>query len=344
VTLSPGSRIGTYEVVAPLGAGGMGEVYRARDTRLGRDVAIKVMPRQVADDPERRDRFEREARTVAALNHPNIVTLHSIEEDRGVLFQTMELVEGRTLSACVPRRGLPVDELLHLAIPLVDAVAAAHQRGVTHRYLKPANVMVTPDGRVKVLDFGLAKVLPDSPLGDPTMVTAAHLTREGRILGTLAYMSPEQAQGKPVDTRSDIFSLGILLYEMATGERPFKGDGVSVLTAILRDSPASVTDVRADLPRDVSRILKRCLAKDPEDRYQTAKDLRSDLRLLQQDIDSGAPRSAETGTVTVTATAAAARRPSTRRAVVASLAAVIVAAAAAGWWWQRPSPRLRCAG
>ena len=280
-----GQRLGPYEVLGKLGEGGMGEVYRAHDPKLKRDVAIKVLPRDTAGDADRRARFEREAQAVAALNHPNIVTIHSVEEADGVLFLTMELVEGQSLDALITTGGLPLARVLALAIPLTDAISAAHQKGITHRDLKPANVMVTADGRVKVLDFGLAKLVEPSPIaaGVSELMTRL-LTGEGRIVGTVAYMSPEQAEGKPVDHRSDIFSLGVMLYELATGERPFKGDThVSLLSSILRDTPRSVTELKPAAPRELSRIIKRCLVKDPEYRYQSAKDLRNELRELQEE-------------------------------------------------------------
>jgi serine/threonine protein kinase/dipeptidyl aminopeptidase/acylaminoacyl peptidase len=287
--LSAGARLGVYEIGSPLGAGGMGEVYRARDPRLKRDIALKVLPETTAADPDRRARFEREAQSIAALSHPNIVTIYSVEEVHGVLFLTMEYVEGKPLSDLVVKGGLPLTQILNLAIPLADAVSAAHQRGITHRDLKPANVMVTADGRVKVLDFGLAKLMEASPVEmGVTGLPTSPLTGEGRIVGTVAYMSPEQAEGKPVDHRSDIFSLGIMLYEMATGERPFKGDtSVSVISSIIKDTPASVTDLRPHVPRELSRIVKRCLVKDADRRYQTAKDLRNELEELKHDVDSG---------------------------------------------------------
>jgi Tol biopolymer transport system component/predicted Ser/Thr protein kinase len=331
MTITPGTRFGAYEVLSLLGAGGMGEVYRARDPRLGRDVAIKTLRAAASTDPERRVRFEREARAVAALNHPNIVTIYGFEEAEGIPFFTMEYVEGRTLTEKLPPRGLPLDELLRIAIPLTDAVSAAHQHGVLHRDLKPANVMVTTEGRVKVLDFGLAK-LKEAVLGSedagagPTAVT----TGEGRILGTAAYMSPEQAEGKALDQRSDIFSLGTLLYEMATGQRPFKGDSsVSILSAILRDTPGSVTDLRPDLPRELARIIKHALAKDPERRYQTAKDLRNDLDTLKEDLDSG---ELARGVVSPARLGIVARHP---RIAVGAVLAIVVLVAAGTWWVSR---------
>ena len=279
-----------YRILQPLGSGGMGDVYLAEDSKLGRRVALKVLPLGPSADPERRQRFEREARTIAALNHPNIVTIHAVEQDGDITFLTMELVEGRTLSALLPKSGMPINELLKIAIPLADAVAAAHERSITHRDLKPSNVMLTPDGRVKVLDFGLAKLNEKTGFGDASVTNlAADLTGEGRIVGTVAYMSPEQAEGKPVDHRTDIFSLGVVLYELATGERPFSGDtNMSTLSAILKDTPRSVSDIRPDLPRDLARIIKRALVKDPEHRYQTAKDLRNDLETFRDELTSGA--------------------------------------------------------
>jgi non-specific serine/threonine protein kinase len=279
-----------YRIIQPLGSGGMGDVYIAEDTKLGRRVALKVLPRGQDEDPERRQRFEREARAVAALNHPNIVTIHAVEQADGVTFLAMELVDGKPLSEVIPSSGFPVDRLLKIAIPLASAVTAAHERGITHRDLKPANVMIGADGRLKVLDFGLAKLEEVAePAGSSmTSLKPDSLTGEGRIVGTVAYMSPEQAEGRPVDHRTDIFSLGVVLYEMATGHKPFKGTTtVSTLASILRDTPAPISEVNAAMPRDLSRIVKRMLSKDPEHRYQTAKDVRNDLELLQEEISSG---------------------------------------------------------
>jgi eukaryotic-like serine/threonine-protein kinase len=330
MSLAVGARLGAYEILAPLGTGGMGEVYKARDPRLNRVVAIKVLPRAAAADLERRARFEREAQAIAALNHPNIVTIHAVEEAEGVPFFTMEYVDGRTLAQMIPPHGLPLDELLRIAIPLTDAVGAAHQRGILHRDLKPANVMVTSDGRVKVLDFGLAKLREALIHEDGGAQTTAESTGEGRIVGTVAYMSPEQAEGKPLDQRSDIFSLGILMYEMTTGQRPFKGDtSVSVLSAILKDTPSSVTDLRPDLPRDLAKLLRRALTKDPEHRYQSAKDLRNDLESLKEDLDSG--ELARAG-VQRPIPGLVGRHP---RLAAGAVIAVVVLVAAGGWWGSR---------
>jgi tetratricopeptide (TPR) repeat protein len=283
-----GQTLSHYKIVRKLGQGGMGEVYEAEDLKLNRKVALKILPEETAGRPERIERFEREARVVAALSHPNIVMIHSVEADAGRHFLTMELVEGRTLSEHIPRNGLSLSRIFEIAIPMVDAVSAAHEKGITHRDLKPDNVMVTREGRVKVLDFGLAKLFEArSEPGDATAALGG-VTEEGRILGTAAYMSPEQAEGKAADPRSDIFSLGIILFEMATGGRPFEGDtSASIIASILRDTPPSVTDLKQTLPAQFGRILKRCLDKDPRRRFQTAVDLKVELEELKAEVDSG---------------------------------------------------------
>ncbi len=317
------NQLNHYTILEPLGQGGMGEVYLAEDTKLHRKVAIKVLSGLMSSDPERRERFEREARAVAALNHPSIVTIHSVEEADGVPFLTMELVEGRLLSSVIPAEGMPLDALLRVGIGVSDAMSAAHQRGITHRDLKPANVMVTPDGRVKVLDFGLAKLRdPAIDANGLTQLPQAGLTGEGRIIGTVAYMSPEQAEGKPVDPRSDIFSLGVMLHEMATGQRPFQGDtNVSVISSILKDTPSAITDLNPRLPPGLAKIIRRSLAKDPSRRYQTATDLRNELEELQQEVDSGV-------TVSMSASRSSARRSLPIGTIVLAIAAAGVLVAA----------------
>ncbi|MGH9199968.1 MAG: protein kinase domain-containing protein [Vicinamibacterales bacterium] len=289
MALSPGDRLGSYTIVSPLGAGGMGEVYKARDEKLDRFVALKILHTTRATDPNFRHRFQREARAIAALTHPNIVTVHSIEEHNGSPFLTMELVEGRTLAEIIPPGGASLQTFLQIAIPLSDAVAAAHARGITHRDLKPVNVMVTTDGRLKVLDFGLAKLAETSAgPGRFTSLPTEHLTGHGQILGTVAYMSPEQAEGKSVDHRSDIFSLGIILYELATGQKPFKGDSsASLISSILRDTPPPVNDVNAAIPKEIARLIRRCLEKNPAQRLQNALDLKHELEDLRAEGTSG---------------------------------------------------------
>lgn len=284
-----GKKLAHYEISSLLGRGGMGEVYRAHDTKLDRDVALKILPVDMAADPARLERFQREARSVAALKHPNIVTIHSVEESDGIHFITMELVEGHTLSTQISSRQLDLSRALDLAIPLAQAVSCAHSAGIIHRDLKPDNIMIDGDGQMRVLDFGLAKLHdPAHSTAETLIATVADISTEGKILGTVAYMSPEQAEGKTVDPRSDIFSMGTILYEMIAGQNPFQGDtGISVLGSILKDDPPSVTELDPSIPRHLGRIILRCLAKDPDRRYQTSLDLRNELEELKKEIDSG---------------------------------------------------------
>ncbi len=262
----------------------MGEVWRATDTKLNRDVAVKVLPSEMATDPERLERFKREAQAIAALNHPNIVTIHSVEEAEGLQLLTMELVEGESLDRMLPPSGFELERLFPLAAQIADALASAHEKGIIHRDLKPANVMVTGADRVKVLDFGLAKL---ADTGDDEEET--HLmTQAGTLLGTVPYMSPEQAQAKPVDHRSDVFSLGVLLYEMTTGQHPFRGDNpASVISAILKDSPPPVTELKAELPNHLGRVVRRCLEKAPQRRYQSAREIQLELEGLERELAMG---------------------------------------------------------
>jgi serine/threonine protein kinase/tetratricopeptide (TPR) repeat protein len=288
--LSAGTRLGTYEIVAPLGAGGMGEVYRARDIKLGREVALKVLPEAVAGSPDRLARFEREARTVAGLNHPNIVVLHSMEEENGTHFLTMELVDGRSLDQDVTAKGLPIARVIELGIALADALTAAHERGIVHRDLKPANVMLTRDGRVKVLDFGLAKLKQPEPgpALSRTATLAVPISEVGDVVGTVPYMAPEQIRGETVDAPSDLFALGIMLYELVAGRRPFTGvSSADIASAILRDAPEPLSHIRADLPDDLERIVSRCLEKNPRERAQSALDVGNELRRLRRMVQSG---------------------------------------------------------
>ncbi|HEX4826270.1 MAG TPA: protein kinase [Candidatus Polarisedimenticolaceae bacterium] len=269
-----GRSLSHYRITAAIGAGGMGQVYRATDSRLHREVALKVLPAETAGSPERLERFRREARAVAALNHPNVVTIYSVEEAEGVHFLTMELVEGEPLDRLIPEGGMAMPRLLAIAAGLAEALAAAHDKGIVHRDLKPANVMVTNDGRVKVLDFGLARMPAAAGAELPTEM----LTSEGVVMGTVPYMSPEQLRGEAVDHRTDIFSLGIMLYEMASGERPFAGRSAAELaSAILRDQPRPLSERRNDLPAGLPEAIGRCLEKRGADRFTTAHELRSAL-------------------------------------------------------------------
>jgi Tol biopolymer transport system component len=341
MTVGPGSRLGHYEIVAPLGAGGMGEVYRARDTRLGREVALKLVLEVFLGDHDRLARFEREARTLASLNHPGIATLHGLEEATPsgsaspVHFLVMELVEGETLGERIARR-LTAEESLNIARQIAEALEAAHEKGIIHRDLKPANVKITPEDKVKVLDFGLAKAVDaaggasgGSLLNSPTM--SAMATAQGMILGTAAYMSPEQARGAQADHRSDIFSFGIVLYEMLTGRHPFPGETVSdVLASVLVREP----DLAA-LPQDLSPrlldLVRRCLEKNPKRRWQAIGDVRHELEIIAANPRAGAAPAAQ-------ASAAPAPRPMWKRAMPAAMAAVIAGAITGGvMWTTRPA-------
>jgi serine/threonine protein kinase len=313
-----GATLGPYRIEGLLGAGGMGKVYRAFDTRLNRSVAIKALPHDKADDPERKRRFMQEARVASALNHPNIVTLHDLLTASGVEYLVMEYVPGKSLDKLIARKGVPLAEAIGYAIQIASALAAAHIAGIVHRDIKSANAIVTAEGNVKVLDFGLAKLVGRAPAGDSEMQEPA-LTDSGTVMGTVPYMSPEQASGKPLDHRTDIFSLGVILYEMLAGERPFHGRSpVETMHAIVHD-PAPPLEKQSP---ELGEILAKALAKDPKDRYQHAGDLELDLRRfktawLAKSLPSmgaaGAPRSL-------------------RSSAFALTAAVIALSLAAGWW------------
>lgn len=283
-----GSRIAHYDVLARIGAGGMGEVYRARDLKLQREVAIKILPSAVSSGTEERERLKREARTLAALNHPNIVTVYSVEEEAGTHFVTMELLEGETLDTIIARGDLPRERFNDLATQLLDAMRAAHRQGVVHRDLKPANIMITGDQRLKVLDFGLAKVFLGGAgarqTGEQEDLSTRVLTQPGLIMGTISYFSPEQAQGQRIDRRSDIFSLGIILYQMSTGRHPFPGkSAATIISSILRDAPAPVAEFEAPWVKRMHGVIERCLEKDPEQRYQQVSEIIDDLMVLQRE-------------------------------------------------------------
>ncbi len=328
-----GQTISHYRIEEKLGEGGMGVVYKARDTRLDRFVALKVLPADKVADPERKRRFVQEAKAASALNHPNIITIHDIDQADGVDFIAMEFVDGKALERLIPRNGMRLGDVLKYAIQIADALARAHAAGIIHRDIKPANIMATPDGHVKVLDFGLAKlaevITDDSQAPTQTMkADDTPRTGEGVILGTVAYMSPEQAQGLKLDARSDIFSFGSVLYEMVTGRRAFEGaTKISTLSAILHKEPSPAHDVIPDAPRDLEKIVARCLRKDPNRRFQHMADVKVALEELKEESESGK----------LEAGVPAAARPgftvSPRWAAVA-LTTILVAGAA--WWLTRP--------
>ncbi len=329
-----GRQLSHYRIVRQLGRGGMGEVYLAEDLKLKRQVALKVLPPEFAENERRRSRFRREAESIARLNHPNIVTVYSTEEADGIYFITMEMVEGQSFESAVPPDGFNLDKFLALAVQISDALAAAHESGVIHRDLKPANVMLTPRGRVKILDFGLAKVGGDPQSDADTELATMTATVDGALVGTVPYMSPEQIGGRPADERSDIFSVGLLFFEMLSGRRAFHGDSaIEQAAAILHEDPPSVTDVREGLPRQLGRILTSCLEKDIETRLQTAKDLRNQLSALRTEVET----SRISAVIERTDTAAPKRGRRLPRAAVAAVAAVAVTALlAVGWLVLRP--------
>jgi serine/threonine protein kinase/Tol biopolymer transport system component len=290
MTISAGSRLGPYEVLSPLGAGGMGEVWRARDSRLGRDVALKVLPEEVSSDSSRLHRFEKEARSASALNHPNIVTVYEIGSEGSVSYIAMELVEGKTLRELLFGGALPLRRLLQVAAQVAEGLARAHEAGIVHRDLKPENVMVTKDGLVKILDFGLAKLTRAEPEGTASLMeTVTRGTEPGVVMGTVGYMSPEQASGEAVDYRSDQFSFGSILYEMATGKRAFqKKRAVETLSAILNEEPEPIGQVNPQAPVPLRWIVERCLAKEPADRYAATHDLARDLGTIRDRLSEAA--------------------------------------------------------
>src|ERR1700694_2557016 len=285
MSLAPGTKLGPYEIGAPLGAGGMGEVYRARDTRLDRTVAIKILPAQLSSDPVRKQRFDREAKAISSLNHPHICVLHEVGHQDGIVYLVMECIEGETLAKRLEKGPLPLEQILKYGMQLADALDKAHRSGVVHRDLKPANIMLTPSG-AKLLDFGLAK--PVAPLASLATLTATKqespVTEQGTIVGTIQYMSPEQIEGKELDGRSDIFPLGAVLYEMVTGKKAFEGKSqLSVASAILEKDPAPISTIKPMSPPVLDHAIRRCLTKDREERWQTARDLARELTWIGEE-------------------------------------------------------------
>jgi Tol biopolymer transport system component/predicted Ser/Thr protein kinase len=326
-----GRTLGHYQIIEKLGEGGMGVVYKARDTHLDRFVALKILPPEKVADPERKQRFTQEAKSASSLNHPGIITIHDIASDRGVDFIAMEYVEGKTLDQLIPRKGMRIDEVLKIGAEIADALAAAHSIGIIHRDVKPSNIIVGDQGRVKVLDFGLAKLTETAPAASTQTTAAAPvLTREDRIVGTVAYMSPEQAQAGKVDARSDIFSFGSLLYEMVTGRRAFEGPSViSTLSAILHLDPRPVAETVVDVPPELQRLIARCLRKAPERRFQSIADVSVVLKELREDLQSGS-----LATDGLPPKAVSSRRAGIgRRGLLA--AALVMAAVASGYWMTR---------
>ncbi len=290
-SLASGDQVAHYRIVSRLGEGGMGEVYLATDTRLDRSVALKVLPTAVAHDPMRMERFDREAKAASALNHPNVAHIYEIGEDRGIHFLVMEFIEGQALDRRIDGRTLAVPELAEIGAQVADALDAAHAKGIVHRDIKPANIIITPRGIAKVLDFGLAKVAEPRGSALETQMETRVLSAAGTLLGTVEYMSPEQALGRPVDHRTDLFSLGVVLYQMATGRLPFQGSNASeTIARILDDSPAAMARFNYDVPEDLDRIVRKCLEKDRERRYQSARDLMVDLKGLTRGRETAGPR------------------------------------------------------
>ncbi|HEY8712417.1 MAG TPA: serine/threonine-protein kinase, partial [Thermoanaerobaculia bacterium] len=325
--LSLGALLGPYRILAPLGAGGMGEVYRARDEKLNRDVALKILSADLAANAEHLRRFQQEAHAASALNHPNIITIYDIGHFDGTAYISMELVDGQDLRSAQAGQRMPIKNVLRVAVKVSDGLAAAHERGIVHRDLKPENVMISRDGFVKILDFGLAKLV--RPITE-SQTTAPHTT-PGAVFGTVAYMSPEQAAGRNLDFRSDQFSLGVILYEMLTGRMPFsEATAAETLAAIIRQEPRPASAVNDAIPPELQRIVDRCLAKDPSDRYASTRDLARDLREVRDRVsNSSEPRYRSDGQATI---------PTRRVAWIGgAIAAAVIVTIGAVWKLREPA-------
>ena len=332
MALTPGTKLGPYEIQSPLGAGGMGEVYRARDTRLGREVAVKILPESFAGDSERLLRFEQEARAVAALNHPNILAIHDIGEQGGVPYIVSELLEGESLRVVLDRGALPLRKTVEYGVQIAHGLAAAHEKGIIHRDLKPENIFLTKDGRAKILDFGLAKVAQSPRQSSNELTRTAMNTVAGVVMGTASYMAPEQVRGEAVDARTDIFAFGAVLYEMLSGSRAFRRDtAAETMTAVLKEDPPELSGPVRAVSSTLDRIVRRCIEKSPEERFQSARDLSFALGALSGSETSAAARAATS-----------AAPGSTRRLRWAAVALAMLAVAAATWFVaRRPEPMTR---
>ncbi len=326
--LAPGTQLGPYRIMELLGTGGMGEVYRARDTRLGREVAIKVLGSPFPAKTDGYARLLQEARAVSALNHPNVLALHDICSENGTEFLVMELVRGKTLGQLIGNRGMAVNKAVKYAIPIADALARANMAGILHRDLKPSNIMITEEGVPKVLDFGLARAAESQNRNDGQQIRLVTRASEQVVAGTAAYMSPEQAEGKKLDARSDIFSFGAVPYEMITGRRAFHGDSTaSTLAAVLGREPEPPTRFAPQMPRELERIIQRCLRKDPNRRFHSVHDVKVELEEVREESDSG-----------IEAAQAPARKHRRMRRYATVAPAFVLMAAAAVWWLYRPQP------
>ena len=335
MTLTAASRLGPYEILAPVGAGGMGEVYRAKDTRLGRDVAVKVLPAHLSASAELRQRLEREAKTISSLSHPHICMLHDVGHQDGTDYLVMEFLEGETLADRLAKGALPMEQALKIGIEIAGALDAAHKSGIVHRDLKPGNIMLTKSG-VKLLDFGLAKLAtPDKQAVSqatsmPTALQQSQpLTSRGTILGTFQYMAPEQLEGGEADARSDIFAFGCVLYEMLTGQKAFTGKSqASLISSIMGSDPPPISSIQPMIPASLDRIVKGCIAKEPEQRWSTAHDVMLQLQWI-----------AEGGSMAGVPAPVVARRKNREKLSWAVAAAALLAAAGLGWGFVRRAPK-----